>query len=688
MSELAALQAEVAHLKIQLAEVTQTVDAFKMGQVDAVAQDAGVSPVLLQAAQDNLRQSEQLLRAIFDGALDAILLADDSGRYTDANPAACVLFGLTRRELLGRTLGEFATPGYSPPAEWGTFIERGHMRGSFPLLRLDGGRRDLEFTAVANILPGTHLSVLRDVTDRRRSEELRNRLATVVEWSLDAIISKTLDGTIVAWNRGAEALFGYSADEAVGQPISILLPPDGTSDETLIMERVARGESLAYHESPRRRKDGSIVDVGLVMSPIRDGSGQVVAVSTIARDLTERRQAEEALRRSEEQFRHAQKVEAVGVLAGGVAHDFNNILSIVLTYSSMLLDELGPEHPLYDDVKQIAKAGERAAELTRQLLAFSRKQMLQPQVLNLGHVVAGMEKMVRRLVPESVTLNFVTSTDLGRVFADAGQLEQTIMNLIVNARDAMPDGGTITIETVNAELDGEYAATHLGVTAGRYVMLAVTDTGVGIAPELRDRIFEPFFTTKEKGKGTGLGLSTVFGIVKQSGGHISVYSEPGTGTTFKIYLPRTDDAAEAISPSKQPPPTTGGTETVLLVEDDDQLRQVAHTILHRHGYNVLEAANGGEALLRCEEFKAKIHLLVTDVIMPRMTGKQLADRIALLRPEMKVLFMSGYTDDSIVHHGIVDAGIAFIQKPLSKGAFLQKIREVLDDASVGGAVTP
>jgi PAS domain S-box-containing protein len=1055
----AELRREIAALRQQLGDANRALEAMARGEVDAVASPDFEAPVLLEAAQRELRNSRALLRAVFDGSLDALLLADDHGVYVDANAAACELFGLARDQLVGKTIGDFAASDYDAAARFQSFVAVGRMRGQFPLRRPDGTTRVLDFSAVANVSPGLHLSALRDITDRvaaedalRRSEvrframiekgqdgitllsaevrtlyhspaverllgyrldeaqqmswqefvdeeerpKLASALAKVMEgrgstaalefrirrrdgaqrwveltatnWlddpdiaaivtnfrditerksleeeregffqlSLDLLCVAGIDGRFRRLNPVWESTLGWSVEELCAGPWLEFVHPDDYEATKREGAQLANGRVVVRFENRYRCKDGSyrrlewsciptsngliygcahdvtaeraaaerdrllfaasplpmllvdaeslrvldandasiraygytrdellsvtlsdivveeqretlpshlaelttrgtifgsdrqhktkrgerrrvdvtshrlnlngrtailevVVDVtdakrmeeeraryverlrllelsvsrlndivvitkatpledpgpeivyvneaferitgyspeeaigktsrmlqgrerdpvalmrlrdGLEhakpvrvevvdrtkagdpywveidVAPVRNDAGELTHFVSIQRETTEKHRASEALRRSEEQLRQAQKMDAIGQLAGGIAHDFNNLLSVILSYTSMIVDDLPPQDPLRRDLEDVHSAGRSAADLTRQLLAFSRKQILQPGVVDVNAVIRGVEKMLGRTLGEQVELSLHTSADAGRVFVDPGQLEQVIMNLVVNARDAMPRGGNITIETSSVVLDDAYAASHAGVTPGAHVLLAVSDTGVGMDRATQERIFEPFFTTKAQGKGTGLGLSTVYGIVQQSAGHISVDSEIGRGTTFKVYLPQTDRVENTAATQPVPSRPIRGAETVLLVEDEAPVRQVMRSILSKSGYHVLEAQNGGEAFLLCEQFTGTIHLLLTDVVMPRMSGRQLAERVAVLRPEMKVLFVSGYTEETIAHDGVLDAGLEFLAKPILPDALLKKVREVLDVPRRGSSLFP
>jgi len=502
--------------------------------------------------------------------------------------------------------------------------------------------------------------------------DARDFLQSIAASSADAIVTTDVHGRITYWSPGAEEMFGYGADEAFGRTAAEFYVSGPDEARTVMARLLAEGRVRDY-EAVVRGKDGRTLVGSASISLLRDASGALTGTVGVLKDLTGRRVLEESLRQS-------QKMEAVGRLAGGIAHDFNNLMTVVLGRSDLLLKRLRPEDPMRRDIELFRKTAMRATQLTRQLLAFSRKQVLQPKVLDLNAVVENMESMLRRLIGEDVALRTVLPPALGRVKADPGQLEQVIVNLVVNARDAMPDGGKLTIETSDVELtDGE--AQHAGTRPGPTVVLAVTDTGTGMDAATQARIFEPFFTTKEQGKGTGLGLSTVYGIVQQSDGGISVHSAPGAGTTFKIYLPRIEESVE-IAPSPEPRQRAGGgTETVLLVEDEDELRAVVLETLQMYGYTVLEAGHGGEAMLIAERYSGPIDLLLTDVVMPTMSGADLARRLAAVRLEMKVLFVSGYTDDAIVHHGVLEPGTAFLEKPFNPEQLVRRVREVLSGRS-------
>jgi two-component system cell cycle sensor histidine kinase/response regulator CckA len=507
----------------------------------------------------------------------------------------------------------------------------------------------------------------------RRASEASHR--TLVEQAPVGIYRSNPAGRFSSVNAAVVRMLGYdSAADVLELDLTRDVYADPAERRRLLDRDTYSEREYDEVEATWKRKDGSLLNVQLSVRAVRNAARQVEYYETFVRDVTEQR-------RLQQQLVQAQKMEAVGRLAGGIAHDFNNLLTVITSYSDLLLEDLSPDDPKRDDVEQVRKAADGAASLTRQLLAFSRQQVLEPRVVDLNVVVDGLRKILQRVIGEDVEFATTLAPDLRAVKADVGQLEQVLMNLAVNARDAMPTGGKLTIETANVELDTDYPQTHHQATAGHFVMLAVTDTGVGMDEATKARIFEPFFTTKGVGKGTGLGLATVYGIVKQSGGFVWVYSEPGHGTSFKIYLPRVEEPVDRGTASPAAAGVPRGTETVLVVEDAAAVRAVTRQVLERQGYTILEAPNGEAALERAATHHGPIHLLLTDVVMPVLSGRQLAERLAQLRPETRVLYTSGYTDDSIVRHGILESGIAYLQKPFTPDSLARKVRAVLDGDS-------
>ncbi len=509
--------------------------------------------------------------------------------------------------------------------------------------------------------------------DKERAEgalrESEERYRQVFEQSLTGNVVSTVEGRVLACNRAFARMLGFGSVEEV-------LASDARAhhstpeDRERFLDAVRRQGCLELHEMDMRRRDGKPLRVIANVVGIRDASGGLVELQCNVLDVTEKR-------RLEEQLQQAQRMEAVGRLAGGIAHDFNNLLTVILGFADLARSRLPPGDPQGKHLDEIRRAGDRAAVLTRQLLAYSRKQILEPRVLDLNGVAAGMVGMLRRLIGEDIDLRSVLAPDLARVFMDPGQMEQVIANLVVNARDAMALGGTLTLRTENVLLDQDFARQRKEVRPGPYVLLAITDTGVGMDEETRARVFEPYFTTKEKGRGTGLGLATVYGIVKQGGGYIYVESEPGKGTTFRIYLPRSERSAEALPGAPPAPSSAAGVETILVVEDEEAILHLAEEILRGRGYTVVVARSTEEALEAVRKHQGPLHLLLTDVVLAGGNGRTLAKLLAELRPGVKVLYMSGYTDDTVIQHGVSSDEVAFLQKPFTAERLARRVREVL-----------
>jgi two-component system cell cycle sensor histidine kinase/response regulator CckA len=679
--------------------------------------------------EEALRESEERYRLLFACNPRPMWVYDlETLSFLEVNNAAVHHYGYSREEFLSMTIKDMRSPEDVPAllANVSEVNSGLNEAGIWKHRKKDGQIIDVEITSHVLIFADrcAELVLADDVTERRRIEEMRMRRATNVALRADVsaalaksdiplrrILERCTEAMVKHLGAAFARIWTLNKEENVlelqasaGMYTHIDGPharvPVGAYKIGLIAEEHQPHITNDVQSDPRvsdkewAKREGMIAFAGYpllvedrlvgVMALFArqkladDTLDALASVADIISQGIERKRAEEALHASEEQFRQSQKLEAVGQLAGGIAHDFNNLLTVISGYSELLLRGLDQGDSTRSKVEEIQKAGERAASLTRQLLAFSRKQVLQPKVLNLNAIVADVDKMLGRLIGEDIDLLTVLAPSLGQIKADPGQIEQVILNLAVNARDAMPQGGKLTIETANVYLDNQYAGKHIAVRPGHYVRLAASDTGCGMDGETQARIFEPFFTTKEQGKGTGLGLSTVYGIVKQSGGNIWVYSEVGKGTTFKIYLPRVDEVVESEEARDLSADLRQGRETVLLAEDEEQVRRMTRMILEMHGYHVLEASGGAEALAIYKEHEGQIDLIMTDVVMPQMSGRELAQSLETLRPGIKVLYLSGYTDDAIVRHGLLDQEVAFLQKPFTPDALLRKVRAVLD----------
>lgn len=763
---------------------------------------------------------DRRLAGLLEAAPDAMVCVNADGRIGLVNAQTERLFGYTRDELVGQPV-ELLVPDQARaahPSHRAGYVADPAPRPMGAGMELEGRRRDgTTFPAEISLsATDTERGILvyaavRDVTDRRLAAETAARLASIIQSSHNAVISKTLDLTITSWNPAAERLYGYTAEEAIGRSVNMLIPESDREEEARTVAAVARGERVEQYEAWRVRRDGTPVEVSLVMSPLVDRTGAIVGVASVAQDVTERQRANARFRelmeaapdamvcvdsegrielvnaqtertfgygrdelvgqlvevlvpdhvrglhpghrtgyvsdprarpmgtgmqlsgrrrdgttfpaevslapmdtgegllviavvrdvterldflaererlrtqterdRLERQLHQSQRLESLGQLAGGVAHDFNNLLGVISNYVDFIDDEVASQLPggrgraIRDDIEQVRQAAERAAGLTHQLLAFARQEVIKPQVLNINAVVESVEQLLIRTLGEHVELVTDLAADLSPVLVDAGQIEQVLVNLAVNARDAMPGGGRLTIHTANTEIDATMGD-HAELLPGRYAALKVSDTGAGIPKDVLDRVFEPFFTTKPKGQGTGLGLATVYGIIKQAGGRLRIYSEPGMGTVLTALLPATErELAASVASSAQAQQGQG--ETIMVVEDEPAMREVSRRILARNGYSVISAGNGREALDVLATRDDHIDVLLTDVIMPQMQGRELADKVRVLQPAVRIVFMSGYTQGLLSQQGVLDPDVHLIEKPFSEITLLSKIREVL-----------
>jgi two-component system cell cycle sensor histidine kinase/response regulator CckA len=647
-------------------------------------------------AEEALRSSEAFLNTVIEQSPTSMWVADHAGTMIRMNQACRDLLHVTDDELVGK----YNVLADNVVEEQGAMplVKRVFERGESVrfLLRYNSAHlRNLLLREQADLVLEVTISPVldsrqrvvhavvqhHDITDRiRAEEELRaseERFKRLLQHSNDIIALTNAEGTQVSISGPVEARLGYTPDELVGvNAFEFFHPDDADRARQAFTEALARPGLTLTVEFRYRRKDGGWAEMEALGTNLLDDP-LVQGIVLNVREISERRNAEREQRKLQDQLQQAMKMEAVGRLAGGIAHDFNNLLTAIAGNLELARLGLRPADPLDVYLDEASRATERAASLTRQLLAFSRRQIIEPKVLNLNQLVGNLRSMLERLIGEDIELRSILAEGLGSVRVDPGQFEQVLVNLAINARDAMPDGGKLLVETANTYLDADYCANHQPVRPGRFVLLAVSDTGHGMSDEVKQRLFEPFFTTKPVGRGTGLGLATIFGAVAQVGGSIEVYSEVGLGTTFKIYLPLAEGAPESLAREAPSQDFARGTGTILLVEDDTSLRNLAPALLKHLGYDVLSASNAGEALLVAEQYPGRIALLMTDVVMPGMNGRELADRLCQVRPETRVLFTSGYTENVIVHHGIVEQGLRFVGKPYSLQTLAKTIREIL-----------
>lgn len=652
-------------------------------------------------AEDTLKESEEKYRTILENIEDGYFEVDIAGNLTFFNDSLCRMLGYSKEEMIGMNNRKYTDPENAKKLyeAFNKVYRTGEPIKGFgwEVIAKDGTKLFDEVSVSlmkdAKGKPIGFRGIARDITERKRMEqalrESEAKYRLLAENSTDVIWTADMDLNVTYISPSVYRARGYTQEEIMAMRLADQMTPNSIALAIRILSEELAVEAREDRDLKRSRKldleftckDDSTYWSEVNLTFIRDSEGKAVGILGVSRDITERKRAEEEKAILQEELRQSQKMEAVGGLAGGIAHDFNNLLTVISGNCQLSLLELKEGDSRRGNIEEIKVAADRATSLTRQLLAFSRRQVLDMKALNLNTVIKELEKMLRRMIGEDVELVTSLADDLGMVKTDPGWIEQVIMNLAVNARDAMPSGGKLIIETNNAELDEPYARSHVALKPGLYVKLCVRDTGVGIAPEVRDHIFEPFFTTKKKGKGTGLGLSTVYGIVKQSGGSIRVYSEPGLGTTFHIYLPRVDESLEDMRKKVTREELPGGGETILVVEDEEDVRRLAVRILEREGYTVLEASCGNDALVLSKDHKEPIHMVLTDVVMPGMSGLQLADQLIHVHPKMKVLYMSGYTDNGVFHQGNLKEGVNYIQKPFTIDGLMKKMREVLNKNS-------
>jgi len=664
------------------AEQSPTNEVLRIYAYLALASLSSLVPASILSERTAGERMRARLAAILDAAPDFVTIGQMDGPPLYINRAARRALGLGETEPVESLLA-FRRPGFNDflrSVVFPTAIRDGSWRGEAEYIARSGQVIPVSQVSIVHLDASGKVAFLstisRDIADRLRMEEALRVAEERVRFALEVaevgIWEANLKTGVLYWSGTCERMHGLARGTFRGTFEAFLdcIAADDRRQVAEQIERATREHTDSEVEYQTVWPDGTVRLIAMTGHTVYDETGAPIRAAGAALDVTEQRSLEN-------QLRQAQKMEAVGQLAGGVAHDFNNLLTAILGYAEFVLDDLPADDPNRKGIEQISQAGRRAAQLTQQLLAFSRKQMLAPRVLRVGDVVSGVIPLLRRLLGEAIDLRTAMG-DRWHAMADPGQIEQVVVNLAVNARDAMPDGGRLTIETADVWLDDAYVKQHPMVSPGPHVMIAVSDTGHGMDAVTQKRIFEPFFTTKAKGKGTGLGLATVYGIVKQSGGYIWVYSEPGHGTTFKVYLPRT--AELEAPPERQPVATSiaGGDETILVVEDEDGVRELASTVLTRHGYTVLAAATPRQGIELADAHQNPIHLVLTDVVLPEISGRAMVTEIQRRHPEPRILYMSGYTDDAVVHHGVLDSGMSFLQKPFTGGGLLRKVRELLD----------